>query len=79
MSATVTDASPAGIVEIYDTFVSTTPITQKTVLAGLDPSLFYLGRPVAAGSYTVTVSIPDVATAVSPLQSVRSAADARLI
>ncbi len=79
INVSVTGGSPAGIADIFETPTSTVPITQKSLPAGISSATFYVGRPTDAGSYRVTVSITGVASAISAVQTVRSAANAKLV
>lgn len=75
---TVTDQNPVGIVGGFlDAPTNGNAVTQAVITAGRNNSAdrpSYIEQPTAAGSYTVTATLPGIASAVSAVQTVAAPA-----
>jgi len=71
---TVTSAAPSGIVGgFFNQATGGSAITQVTILASSGASgAAFVGQPTAPGTYTITASIPGIASATSSVQTVAS-------
>lgn len=83
----VTDATPAGIVQIYNgySFDSQTneynylnPISQFTLNTNQTSTILYLSNPTGPGSYTITASTNGFTSVTSSLQTALDGANARI-
>ncbi|MEK7412555.1 MAG: hypothetical protein AAB263_04460, partial [Planctomycetota bacterium] len=74
VNLTVTNANPAGIVQIFDSSTGGNIVTQTTICNGCgSTSTRYVGQPSGPGSYTINADIPGLAAAQSGVVTVSGA------